>query len=104
MKLDKIKFTESQLIRIYEFLSNLEKCNQDIMSNCTISGIDMKVSVKNNFVCSYYISYFGDSDGIQGEIKYLMIDKEGDKEDLMDVYRSEDEIVHIMNKMENIEV
>jgi hypothetical protein len=33
-----------------------------------------------------------------------MIDKEGDKEDLMDVYRSEDEIVHIMNKMENIEV
>jgi len=104
MKLQNIPFTEVQTESIYKFLSYIDECNKDILSNCKISGLEMKVSVSNNFFCSYYKSYFGDSDGIQGDIKYVEIDKYGNEIDLMETYRSENEIIFIMEKMQKIEL
>ena len=104
MKLQNIPFTEAQTESIYEFLSYIDECNKDILSNCKISGLEMKISSSNNFFCSYYKSYFGDSDGIQGDIKYVEIDKDGNEIYLMDKYRSENEIISIMDKMDKIEL
>lgn len=104
MKLQNIPFTEIQTKAIYEFLSYLDECNKDILRTCKISGLEMKVSSSNNFFCSYYKSYFGNSDGIQGDIKYVEIDKDGNEIDLLETYRSENEVIFIMDKMDKIEL
>ena len=104
MKLQNIPFTEAQTESIYEFLSYIDECNKDILRTCKISGFEMKVSSSNNFFCSYYKSYFGNSDGIQGDIKYVEIDKDGNEIDLLETYRSENEVIFIMDKMDKIEL
>jgi hypothetical protein len=104
MKLKYIEFSEPQLERIYEFINNLNNCNTNPMSNCKVSGIDMRVDSKNNFFCSYLMEMLGSGDGVQLQISYAEIKSDGIKINLLDVYRTENEIIHVMDKMKKIEI
>ena len=90
--------------RIYEYLSYFNECNTDFMSNTKISDINMKLSYDKNFICSYYLSYCNGLLGVSDEVRYIEIDKEGNKIDLLEVYRSENKIVEIMQKMDDLEL
>jgi len=104
MKLLYLNLPQIQIERIYEFLKNLNDCNTDLMSRCKISGMDLRISSDKSFFCSYVMSFYGESDGQEIEIKYVEIKPNGTKVNLLEVYRNENEITFIMNKMDKIEI
>ena len=59
MKLQNIPFTEIQTKAIYEFLSYIDKCNKDILSNCKIIAQDSPSNLVNNINAKN--AYFGES-------------------------------------------
>jgi hypothetical protein len=97
-------FTEKQLNRIYELLSNLNDCNIKVGSNCKVSAIAMYVDSRKNFVCTYVFQTLGSGDGMQTEIKYVLIDPNGQKKNMLDVYSSEADISNALETMKQIKL
>lgn len=97
-------FTQKQLQRIYEFLSNLNDCNVRMNSNCKVSAIDMYIDNRENFVCTYVFQTFGGGDGMQTEIKYVQIDPNGEKINMLDIYKNEETLSKTIDKMKPIKL
>jgi hypothetical protein len=95
-------FTQTQLERIYEMLESLNGMNTNPLSNQKISGIAMYTDTSDNFVCTYVLRTFGNSDGAEYDIKYVMIKPNGTKIDLLSIYRNETEVIEKVNKMKEI--
>lgn len=95
-------FNEAQLQRIYELLTNLNDCNTKMNSNCKVSAIAMYADSRNNFVCTYLMKTYGGGDGVQTDIKYVQIDPKGNKHNMLDIYRSEEEVARSIQKMKEI--
>jgi hypothetical protein len=100
----KDEFTQAQIIRIYEFLSNLNDCNIKPNSNCKVSAIEMYKDSRNNFVCAYVFQSFGSGDGLQSEIKYIQITPSGEKNNLLDIYKDESTLINTIATMKNIQL
>ena len=97
-------FTQKQLERIYELLSNLNDCNTKMNSNCKVSAIAMYIDSRKNFVCTYLMKMYGGGDGMQTEIKYVQIDPSGEKKNMLDIYSSEEDVARSIETMKEIKL
>jgi hypothetical protein len=98
------KFTKPQIESIYSLLISLNDCNTNPLSSCKITGVSNFVDIRNNFICTYVMESWGESDGKKIEIVYRQIDDVGNVMDMKDIYLDEGTINESISKMEKIQI
>lgn len=102
MKLEDHNFTTPQILKIYEFLQNIDRCNKPA-SNCKIDGISMFKDRNNDFYTSYALHTFSEK-GLSSSLQYVKITQDGETINLNMLYSNTSDIIRKLEKATKITI